>query len=240
MLAQVGATLSAYLDTYGLLAIFIIMLVKEIGVPVPIPSDLLMLTAAAQAAAGKITLWQGFVAILAAMVFGAWVQYTLVRRLGRPFVNRFGRYVGLPPARLDSAAQALRKGGITAVSVSLTTPGVRIATVPACGLAEMPYRLFLPGVLVGSSVFLALHFVLGYVGGPLVSAILERLNTPLLVFIVAFLIVGLVGWLLIRRRERSKDRDATLESLGDWADACCPACLALGAAARLQGKPAAR
>ena len=36
----------------GLAALFIVMLLKEIGVPVPIPSDLIMITAGVQLAAG--------------------------------------------------------------------------------------------------------------------------------------------------------------------------------------------
>lgn len=234
-MAQLTMAASQFLDTYGLVAIFVVMLVKEIGVPVPIPSDLIMLTAAAQAAAGKFTLWEGFGIILGAMVGGGLVQYALVRRLGRPFLVRVGRYVGLSPERIDGVAATVRKGGMGAIIVSLTTPGVRIATIPACGLAELPYRLFLPGMAVGSAVFLALHFVLGYLGGPLVSAVMDAVHTPLAVFVVAFLVVGLVGWLLIHRRRAARQTraEATLATLGDWADACCPACLALGAAESL-------
>ena len=234
-MAQLTAAAGQLLDTYGLIAIFIIMLVKEIGVPVPIPADLIMLTAAAQAAAGKFTLLEGFGVILVAMLVGGLVQYILVRRLGRPFLVRVGRYVGLSPERIDGVAASVRKGGMGAVIVSLTTPGVRIATIPACGLAELPYRLFLPGMALGSAVFLALHFVLGYLGGPLVNAVMDAIHTPMVVFVVAFLIVGLVGWLLIHRRRTARQTQAaaTLETLGDWADACCPACLALGAAERL-------
>ena len=234
-MAQLTAAASQFLDTYGLLAIFVIMLVKEIGVPVPIPSDLIMLTAAAQSAAGKFTLGAGFGVILGAMVVGGLAQYLLVRRLGRPFLVRVGRYVGLSPTRMDGVAASVRQGGMGAVIVSLTTPGVRIATIPACGLAELPYRLFLPGMIIGSAVFLALHFVLGYVGGPLVSAVLAAAHTPVAVFVAAFLLVGLVGWWLIHRRRtaRRPRAEATLATLGDWADACCPACLALGAARRV-------
>ena len=237
-MAQLTAAAGQFLDTYGLMAIFIIMLVKEIGVPVPIPSDLIMLTAAAQSAAGKFTLWEGFGVILVAMLVGGLVQYVLVRRLGRPFLVRVGRYVGLSPERIDGVAASVRKGGMGAVIVSLTTPGVRIATIPACGLAELPYRLFVPGMVVGSAVFLALHFVLGYIGGPLVSAVMAAIHTPMAVFVVAFLVVGLVGWLLIPRRRaaRQSRADSTLETLGDWADACCPACLALGAAKGIRNR----
>jgi membrane protein DedA with SNARE-associated domain len=229
----VAEGLSHLLDTYGLAAIFAVMLLKEIGIPVPIPSDLIMLAAASQAAAGKYTVWVAFGVILIAMVGGAWVQYLLARRLGRSFLTHFGRYIGLTQDRLDRAASAVRKGGAVTVGVSLVTPGVRIATVPACGLAELPMRAFLPGLIAGSGTFLALHFVIGYVGGPIVSAVMRAVNLPMLLFIAAFFVIGLAGWMLMRRR-RKKTVDATLERLNDWADASCPVCLALGAAEHLR------
>ena len=40
----------SFLATYGLLAIFVVMLLKETGIPVPIPSDLIMITAGIQVA----------------------------------------------------------------------------------------------------------------------------------------------------------------------------------------------
>jgi membrane protein DedA with SNARE-associated domain len=227
-LHELSAGITQFLDAYGLIAIFVVMLLKEIGVPVPIPSDLIMLGAAAQSAAGRFDVWQAFGAILIAMVVGAWIQYTLARGLGRPFLYRLGPYVGLTPERLDRAADAVRKGGAVAVGVSLVTPGVRIATVPASGLADLPYRTFFPGLIVGSGAFLALHFVIGYVGGPIVSAVMAAVNLPMLVFIAAFFVIGLGGWMLMRQRKRGETY-TTVERLGDWADASCPACLALGA-----------
>jgi membrane protein DedA with SNARE-associated domain len=224
--------LARFLDSYGLIAIFAVMLLKEIGIPVPVPSDLIMLAAASQAAAGKYTVGLAFGVILLAMVGGAWVQYLLARRLGRSFLNRFGGYIGLTQDRLDRAASAVRKGGAVTVGVSLVTPGVRITTVPACGLAELPMRSFLPGLIAGSGTFLALHFVIGYVGGPIVNAVMRAINLPTLVFIAAFFVIGLVGWMLMRRRARVQKQGAatvTLERLSDWADASCPVCLAIGA-----------
>lgn len=239
-MGELGASVTPLLATYGLAAIFLIMLLKEIGLPIPIPGDLIMLATAAQAAAGRFSLVWGFAALIVAAVVGAAVQYLLVRRLGRPFIERFGRYVGLTPPRIDTAAATIRKGGVPAVVASLTTPGVRIATVPACGLAEMPFARFLLGVVVGSAVFIGWHFALGYLGGPLVAAALGAFQSPALVFVLVFLIIGLAGWLLLRRRNRAGQvaTGATAESLGDWADACCPVCLAIGATQRLRGNDA--
>lgn len=236
-MGELGASVSPLLASYGLAAIFVVMLLKEIGIPIPIPGDLIMLITAAQAAAGSFGLWQGFAALLLAALVGGAIQYLLVRRLGRPFLERFGRYVGLTPPRIESAAATVRKGGVPAVVASLTTPGVRIATVPACGLAELPFPRFLLGVAVGSAVFIGWHFALGYVGGPLVAAVLDALHAPLLLLVIGLLVVGLAGWLLLRRRSRSGQlaTGATAESLGDWADACCPVCLAIGAGQRRRG-----
>ncbi|MFN8485616.1 MAG: DedA family protein [Anaerolineae bacterium] len=232
MAEQIGPILSHYVDVYGLIAIFIIMLLKEIGLPIPIPSDLLMLAAAAQAAAGRYVLWQGFGILLLAMLVGAWMQYLLVRRFGRPLLDRVGRYVGLPPERVEKASALMRKGGTVGIATSLTTPGVRIATVPACALAEVPLPNFLLGVLVGSGIFLALHFAIGYIGGPIISAIMGAGGMTALVIIVALAVIGLVVWIYMRRRGKSPAgaQAATVEGVGDWLDACCPVCLAIGAA----------
>lgn len=46
------------LDRYGVRLLFVVIMLKEIGVPVPVPGDLLMLVAGARAAAVNLTLWE--------------------------------------------------------------------------------------------------------------------------------------------------------------------------------------
>ena len=47
---------TAFLDSYGLAAIFALMLAKAIGVSVPVPADLIMLLTAARVAEGRLSL----------------------------------------------------------------------------------------------------------------------------------------------------------------------------------------
>src|SRR5437764_15407104 len=101
------AQLGQFLTTYGLLAIFVVMLLKEIGIPVPVPSDLIMITAGIQAATGAYSL-PGLILVTEIAVFvGCTIQFLLVRGAGRGLVYRFGRYVGLTEARLDDACARL-------------------------------------------------------------------------------------------------------------------------------------
>ncbi len=221
---------NSFLDTYGLAAVFAIMLLKEIGVPVPIPSDLIMLGAAARAAQGKFPFLAVFLAILIPMVLGGFFQYAIAKGPGRRVIYKLGSYIGLGKERLDRAMETVRRGGSAAVAVGLTTPGVRIAIIPAAGLAELPLAGFAVGLVAGSAFFLAWHFAIGYLGGILLA--LLNLPLPILLAIVALvLLLGIAGWIVVRRISRGrgsgKEHIPAGERYAAWADASCPACIAI-------------
>ena len=229
--------IETFLDSYGLLAIFAIMLAKSSGVPIPIPADVVMLAASARVAAGGFPLPGAFGALLVALTVGGVAQFVLVRGLGRGILYRYGRYLGLTPARLDSATTRLKNGGVTSIGLAILTPGVRSVAVIACGLAGIPMRRFASGLTVGSGAFLALHFLLGYIGGSLLSSLGSVISPPLLIVgILVLLALGFGVWYVIRRRQlpQATTREVLAEAAGAWHEATCPVCLALGAANRLQ------
>ena len=238
--------IEAFLNSYGLLAIFGVMLVKAIGVPIPIPADVIMLATSARVAEGRLDVWQAFAVILVALIVGGVVQFGLARGLGRRVVYRLGRYIGLTQARLDAAGATLKKGGPVGIGLAIVTPGIRSATVAACGLAGLSLRTFAPGLTLGSTLFLSLHFFLGALIAPLIGAASRALTLPVLVaFIVVLLAAGLVIWIVIRRRQRpgAARGEVLAEALEAWHEATCPVCLALGAASRVatvSAQPSAR
>lgn len=217
----------AFLTSYGLAAACVIMLVKAVGVPIPIPGDVILLAMAARAAEGKVLLWLAFVSLLAVIVLGNCVQYLLARGPARDLVLRFGRRLGITSERLDAVAQRVQRGGILAIGLAVLTPGVRSAAIPGCGLAGVPLRLFVPGLALGSAVDVALHFGLGFAGAGLLALVMQP--SPLLL-VVALALVGLAAWLVIARRKRMSRTVA----VNAWAQATCPVCLALGSVAALE------
>ena len=217
-----------FLVQYGVTAFFIILLLKSAGVPIPIPADLIILTAALRTAQGKLILWQSLIAILLALVLGGLIQFVLVRGPGRGLLYRFGRYIGLTSPRLDAASEKVKKGGIPAISVAILVPGVRGAAVAASGLANMPLRTFLPGLVVGSALFLSLHFFLGYLGGSIFSVVGHMLSpATIALLILGLIVIAFVLWVVAYRRKkvpRGEIESAPLELLQEG---ICPACLAL-------------
>jgi membrane protein DedA with SNARE-associated domain len=229
--------LESFLDTYGLAAIFGIMLLKSIGIPIPIPADVVMLAASARAASGRLNVGSAFIALLVALSVGGVIQFSLIRGVGRSLLVRYGRYLGITEARLDAVARRLEKSGILGIGLAILTPGVRSVTVPACGIAGIALARFAGGLVLGSGAFLALHFAIGLLGGSLFAG-LGNVVSPALIAaaVIVLLVVGVGVWYIIRRRQRPNDspREVLASAVGAWHEATCPVCLALGAVERLQ------
>jgi membrane protein DedA with SNARE-associated domain len=163
------------------------------------------------------------------------IQFILARGPGRGLLYRFGRYIGLTTTRLDAASSKVKKGGALSVSIAILVPGVRGAAIVASGLAHMSLRKFLTGLILGSLLFLGLHFFLGFLGGSLFSIVSHVLPLPWLVLLTIVLLLAIFGlWVIIRRRRKAAQSDVEGTSIELWHEGICPVCLALYAANQLR------
>lgn len=230
-LNTLSTSFNTFLAAYGLLAIFVIMLLKEAGLPVPVPSDLIMITAGVQAATGGYSLFELALAIEAAMLIGGSTQFFIARGAGRAFIYRVGRFIGLTRERLDRAMATLQRRGAMAIFLGLNVPGARAGIIPASGLAGLKYPNFAPAMMGGSTVFYGWHIALGYIVGPSATALLKNLSLPIGPVVAGLAGLGLIGWLALRvlGRRKTEPEHSTLDHLHSWTEAACPACLAITA-----------
>jgi membrane protein DedA with SNARE-associated domain len=224
-------------DFLALAGIALLLLVKEAGLPIPVPGDLVVLGAGAAAAAtGPIGVVTALGVILLAGYAGASVQFALVRRALRELVLGLLVRTGISRDRLEALAGRLRRSGARGVAVAKATPGIRIGAVAASGLSGLPYPPFLAGLVVGNGAFVGLHFALGLFLGPAAMSLAGSASSAAVVLVGALVVLalfGAVGWrVLARRRALAARADvpgprvAIMPALS-WADAACPACLAL-------------
>jgi membrane protein DedA with SNARE-associated domain len=197
---SLGAAVGRFLEQHGLLAAFVLIAVEEAGVPSPLPADLLVLLGAALARDGRVVLWQLVAVAEAATILGASILYLLARRAGRDLVLRYGQHVRLGPDRLERVGARLRRGGVWAVALGRVAPGMRILTAVACGVFEVPHRVFLPGLALGALAYILIFALRGYVFGPPIVAVVERINLPLSAVLSLLLLAVVAVWLLRARR----------------------------------------
>ena len=214
-------------DPAPVLAVAGLILVKEVGLPIPVPGDLIVIGAGVAAGRGDVEPVVALVAIVLASIVGGIIQYGLLRSVARPALLRLLGRLG-SAGRLDRQTERLRRGGARSVAVARSTPGVQIVAIAASAIAGVPAAAFIAGLAVGNALFIAALFALGYVLGEPVVAAVNGVLGPLAIGFVALAVVDGVGWYLIGRRRGAAD---PLLTVGAWADACCPACLTLGSLA---------
>ncbi|MDO8484460.1 MAG: VTT domain-containing protein [Candidatus Limnocylindrales bacterium] len=215
------------IEPTALLAIVGLILIKEAGVPIPVPGDLVVIGAGVAAGRGDLDPPVALAAIVLASIVGGIVQYGLLRSVARPALLRLlGRFASAE--RVDRQTERLRRGGARSVAVARSTPGVRIVAIAASALAGIPAIAFVAGLAVGNAFFIAAHFGLGYLlGEPVVAAVGGALG-PLAIAAVGLTVIGAVGWVMIGRL-RGRASSSPVPTALAWSDACCPACLTAAA-----------
>jgi membrane protein DedA with SNARE-associated domain len=178
------------LEKHSLIAILIAVLLEELGIPMPIPTDLLIVFAGVRVAGSTNAFALWFVLLNIASAVGASGLYLIVRRGGRPLIERYGRYVHMGPQQVDRAERLLGRGGWWSIAIGRALPGLRYLTVIACGLFKVPFLRFLTAHIAGSSIYIGLFLALGALFGP---KVVEFLHLPALELRLIWLLALALG-----------------------------------------------
>jgi membrane protein DedA with SNARE-associated domain len=202
---------------HSLIAICLAVFLEELGIPMPIPTDILIVFAgvAAGQSLSRLALW--FVLLSLASAFGSSGLYLAVRLGGRPLVERFGRYVHLGPDQLARAERLLGRFGWGGIAVGRAIPGLRYVTVIACGLLRVSYYRYVTAHLVGSSLYIIVFLALGSIFGPVIAEQIHAPEQALRLLWELALALGLpllFGWLCIRGHARPVEEPSRRRQLG--------------------------
>jgi len=149
---HLGAFFLSLVDRAGYPGLFLVMLLGNIGIPVG--TELVVPTAGALVGMGHLSnVWLAGAIATAGEVVGAGILYAVGFYGGRPFVERWGKYMGLSLHKLDIASAFYDKHGRKTVFICRFIPVIRgIASLPA-GISRMRKRYFFPYTAAGSAGF---------------------------------------------------------------------------------------
>lgn len=168
----------AFIQSYGYLMIFILMAVESSFIP--FPSEVVMVPAGFMVARGEMP--SAVLAVLLAVagsLAGAYVNYFLALWVGRPFLEKYGKYFFIKRELLDSACDIFNRYGAATTFICRLLPVIRqLISVPA-GIARMklvPFTLFTAlGSGIWSAILCGAGMALGKSAGDISYAeLLER------------------------------------------------------------------
>jgi membrane protein DedA with SNARE-associated domain len=193
--------LDRLIDSWGYVAVFLIVVLGNLGLPVPEETVLTI---------GGYLAWQGrlelatvvIVAIVGA-VAGDNLAYWLGRRYGQRLLNRV---VAAAPARIERARQFIVRHGMLGVFAARFVTGLRFMAGPIAGSSGLaPARFFIAnllGAVVYVPVMVGLGYGVGYGLGERIEALRRAAGNTELIVVAALALVAISVWLVRASRAR--------------------------------------
>jgi membrane protein DedA with SNARE-associated domain len=157
--ADIRSFLFAHLSHAGEAGSLALLYLEESGLPLPVPGDVVLIYMGSQGVPFLLTL-AGAVAVVAA---GSSNLYFFSRRFGPRLLASpsFTSFFYLSPTRLDRAQAWFERWGMLALIFGRHVPGLRIPLTFVAGSLGLPYRRFLPSIVISASLWATLWLLLG-------------------------------------------------------------------------------
>ena len=152
MIAKIIGILSSFIvatiSAMGYSGIVLLMAIESACIP--LPSEIIMPFSGYLVSRGEMTLWGVSVAGAFGCVVGSLVAYWAGMYGGRPFIEKYGRYILLSRHDLDIADRWFAKYGEIIVFVSRLLPAIRTFIAFPAGVAKMNLTRFCVYTFAGS------------------------------------------------------------------------------------------
>lgn len=174
----------------------------------PVPSEIVMPPAAFWAAQGKLDFWLVVLAGTVGSYIGSAISYWVALWVGRPIVERYGKFFLMPPAKIALAEQWAKDYGMMGVFLSRLLPVVRhLISIPA-GILRMPFGVFSIVTTIGAGLWC---WILTWWGGKVLGDRKDLMENPDAIvavvsekkwwFVGAVLVLGSLFWIALRKKK---------------------------------------
>ena len=207
-------TINAWLESYGYLVVFLLVMLESIGLPVP--GETALIAAALYAGTThKLEIWAIVAVAAAAAIIGDNIGYSIGRYGGARLLLRYGHKIHLHEGRLKIGIWLFRRHGGKVVFWGRFVSILRTWAAFLAGTNHMEWRRFLFFNAAGGIVWATLYGVVYYVFG----ATLKKLSTTIDVTIGIGSVVILVAFVVwTRRKEGELQKRAEREIEGSVAE----------------------
>jgi membrane protein DedA with SNARE-associated domain len=195
-------SISSLIDSYGYLAVFVLVGAESLGIPVP--GETALITAAIYAGhTHRLNPWLIFLVATAAAIIGDNIGYWIGDKGGYRLARRYGPKVRLDERKLKTARYLFDLHGVKVVFFGRFVSVLRTYAAFLAGTSKMRWRRFLPANAAGGIVWAGVWTLAAYLAG---NALKRASGTINLIFIAAA-VVGIVITILLVRRETGKLAD---------------------------------
>lgn len=188
----------AWVAAYGYGAIFFLLVLGIVGLPVP--DETLLVFCGYLIWRGNLHPAGAFLAALAGSWCGISLSYTIGRTVGAGAIHRYGRYIHVTEDRLANVHRWFDKIGHWALFAGYFIAGVRHFTAIVAGMSKLEFPSFAAYAWSGGLLWVSTFLLLGYFLGENWMTVAELVHRYIhygsAILVAAIVIALLVRWRL--------------------------------------------
>lgn len=203
ILEPIGAWIMGVISGLGYAGVVLCMAIESACIP--LPSEVIMPFAGSLVTTGRFNLWLASLAGAFGCLVGSVAAYAAGYYGGRPFIEKYGKWVLLSKHELAWADRLFQKYGSATVFIARLLPIVRTFISLPAGISRMNFAKFCVYSFVGSFPWCLLLAYFGLKMGEHWSDIRFYLHKFDLV-IAVLILAGVVAWLFLHFRNLKRAR----------------------------------
>lgn len=185
-----------FIGNYGYLAIFLLIFLQEIGVPNPVPNEIVLLFSGSLGATGILSFPLVFIVVVAADILGALLLYGVFYIYGQPFLDKIP--LPMPKSKLHHIEHEIARRGWWGVFLGRLLPFFRGYASVVAGLTRIKFHVFITSVTVSAVVWSGGIATVGRILGiywTRAESVVKQVELAVVVGIIA-----LIAWFMVRSR----------------------------------------
>jgi membrane protein DedA with SNARE-associated domain len=177
---------------YGYLAVFVGILLENLGIP--LPGETITIVGGFLAGSGELNYWLVLACAATGAFIGGICGYFIGKYGGWKFMLAFAKVFRVQEVQLEEIKTKFSDNAVKAVFFGRFIALIRIFTSPMAGVVEMPFGKFLAVNLVGAVAWASVMTTLAFFVGKVVS--LEQLIGWVSKFAALALVIA-IAWIVV-------------------------------------------
>ncbi len=194
-----------YITAYGYPTVFAFIFLQEMGIPSPVPTELVLMFSGYLASIGRLDTAKLITLVVIADCLGTIALYAIFYRFGPAILKRAPKWLAV--SRIEALEKRLEGKGQWKVYIGRLIPYVRGYTSVAAGVMRLPPKIYLPAVALSALIWSGGYVTIGRLAGSRWEKVAEtfgpRLSLGLLAFAIILVVVGPMVYDRFTRRTKT-------------------------------------
>lgn len=203
-----------YITQYGYLAIFILVFLQELGVPSPIPSELILMFTGYLSYKGLISFPLVILTEISSVIIGTLIMYFLFYSSGVFLLKKKPKWFPVSDKLINRITEKINNGGLKSIYVFRMISITRGYSSVIVGLLRIKPGKFIPVVLISASLWVTIYAILGFLLGPYWDMVIRNIGhfKYFLIGLIILIICVIIVRSLVKQRKNRRRNESDCNS----------------------------